>query len=62
MAAPPPDGGSSFREQVAAFERNLIRHALADSHGNYSETARRLHLNRASLYDKMKKYRMTCGA
>jgi DNA-binding NtrC family response regulator len=54
-----PGSAPSFREQVEAFERNLIRHALAASHGNQSETARRLHLNRASLYDKLKKYGMT---
>ncbi|MDB4959330.1 MAG: two component, sigma54 specific, transcriptional regulator, Fis family [Myxococcales bacterium] len=48
--------GPSFREQVEAFERGLINHALAASGGNQSETARRLHLNRASLYDKLKKY------
>jgi DNA-binding NtrC family response regulator len=54
-----PGTAPSFREQVEAFERNLLRHALASSHGNQSETARRLHLNRASLYDKLKKYGMT---
>jgi DNA-binding NtrC family response regulator len=54
-----PGSAPSFREQVEVFERNLIRHALAASHGNQSETARRLHLNRASLYDKLKKYGMT---
>ena len=54
-----PGAAPSFREQVEAFERNLLRHALASSHGNQSETARRLHLNRASLYDKLKKYGMT---
>jgi len=48
--------GPSFRQQVEAFERNLIRTALAAAGGNQSETARRLQLNRASLYDKLKKY------
>jgi two-component system response regulator AtoC len=52
-------GGPSFREQVEAFERNLIRHAMTSSNGNQSEAARRLRLNRASLYDKLKKYGMT---
>jgi len=51
--------GPSFREQVEAFERNLLRNALAASGGNQSETARRLQLNRASLYDKLKKYGMS---
>jgi DNA-binding NtrC family response regulator len=54
--AAPPTGGPSFREQVEAFERNLIRHAMTASGGNQSETARRLQLNRATLYDKLKKY------
>ncbi|HWU85931.1 MAG TPA: sigma-54 dependent transcriptional regulator [Kofleriaceae bacterium] len=50
--------GLSFREQVEAFERNLIRQAMTASSGNQSETARRLQLNRATLYDKLKKYGM----
>jgi two-component system response regulator AtoC len=52
-------GGPSFREQVEAFERNLIRQAIHASGGNQSETARRLQLNRATLYDKLKKYNLT---
>jgi len=51
--------GPSFREQVESFERNLLRNALAASGGNQSETSRRLQLNRASLYDKLKKYGMS---
>jgi two-component system response regulator AtoC len=50
--------GPSFREQVEAFERNLIRQAIHASGGNQSETARRLQLNRATLYDKLKKYNL----
>jgi len=52
-------GGPSFREQVEAFERNLIRHAMQASGGNQSETARRLRINRATLYDRLRKYGMT---
>jgi DNA-binding NtrC family response regulator len=48
--------GPSFREQVEAFERNLLVQALRLSAGNQSEVARRLQLNRATLYDKLKKY------
>ena len=51
-----PTAGPSFREQVEAFERNLIAHAVQASGGNQSETARRLQINRATLYDKLKKY------
>jgi two-component system response regulator AtoC len=48
--------GPSFREQVEAFERNLIAQTIRTSAGNQSETARRLQINRATLYDKLKKY------
>jgi two-component system response regulator AtoC len=51
--------GPSLREQVEAFERNVIRSALTSSNGNQSATARKLQLNRASLYEKLKKYGMT---
>jgi two-component system response regulator AtoC len=49
-------GGPSFREQVEAFERNLIKQSMNASGGNQSETARRLQMNRATLYDRLKKY------
>jgi len=68
-AAPPTDapadapdaasftaGGPSFREQVESFERNLLKHAMDATGGNQSEAARRLQLNRATLYDKLKKH------
>jgi DNA-binding NtrC family response regulator len=48
--------GPTFREQVEAFERNLLSNALTAAAGNQSEAARKLGLTRASLYDKMKKY------
>jgi DNA-binding NtrC family response regulator len=48
--------GPTFREQVEAFERNLLTNALTAAAGNQSEAARKLGLTRASLYDKMKKY------
>jgi DNA-binding NtrC family response regulator len=54
-----PNAGPSFREQVEAFERNLISHTMRTSGGNQSETARRLQINRATLYDKLKKYGLT---
>jgi two-component system, NtrC family, response regulator AtoC len=54
-----PSAGPSFREQVDAFERNLITQTMRTSGGNQSETARRLQLNRATLYDKLKKYGLT---
>jgi two-component system, NtrC family, response regulator AtoC len=53
------DVGASFREQVEAFERNLLERAIRNSNGNQSETSRRLQLSRTTLYDKLKKYGMT---
>jgi DNA-binding NtrC family response regulator len=52
----PQAGGPSFREQMEAFERNLLVGALTASQNNQSEAARRLGLNRATLYDRLKKY------
>ncbi|HEU4409963.1 MAG TPA: sigma-54 dependent transcriptional regulator [Polyangiaceae bacterium] len=71
-SAPSPDSdaeeargaldGPSLREQVEAFERNLIARALGASHGNQSEAARRLGTSRATLIDKIKKYKLGQGA
>jgi DNA-binding NtrC family response regulator len=52
----PKGDGPSFREQIEAFERNLLVSALAATQNNQSEMARRLGLNRATLYDRLKKY------
>jgi two-component system response regulator AtoC len=51
-----PPEGPSFREQLEAFERNLLFNSLTATQYNQSETARRLGLNRATLYDRLKKY------
>jgi len=50
--------GPSFREQMEAFERNLLTNALSACANNQSEAARRLGLNRATLYDRLKKYKL----
>jgi two-component system response regulator AtoC len=50
--------GPSLREQVEAFERNLIARALAKAGGNQSEAARQLQTSRVTLIDKLKKYRL----
>jgi len=54
--------GPSLREQVEAFERNLIARALGPSQGNQSEAARRLGTSRATLIDKIKKYKLGQGS
>jgi two-component system response regulator AtoC len=51
-------GGPSYREQMEAFERNLLTGALAASGANQSEAARRLGMTRATLYDRLKKYQL----
>ena len=56
-----PDDGPSLREQVEAFERNLIARALQAAGGNQSEAARRLQTSRVTLIDKLKKYGLADG-
>jgi two-component system, NtrC family, response regulator AtoC len=51
-----PELGPSLREQVEAFERNLVARALEGSGGNQSEAARRLGTSRPTLVDKLRKY------
>jgi two-component system response regulator AtoC len=46
----------SYREQMEAFERNLLSSALAAANGNQSEASRRLGLSRATLYDRLQRY------
>jgi two-component system response regulator AtoC len=50
--------GPTYREQMEAFERNLLTGALAATANNQSEAARRLGMNRATLYDRLKKYKL----
>jgi two-component system, NtrC family, response regulator AtoC len=51
-----PELGPSLREQVEAFERNLVMRALDGAGGNQSEAARRLGTSRPTLVDKLRKY------
>jgi two-component system response regulator AtoC len=46
----------SFREQMGAFERELLQRTLAETGGNQSEAARRLRLSRVTLIDKLKRH------
>jgi two-component system response regulator AtoC len=49
----------SFREQVRAFEDELLQRTLAECGGNQSEAARRLRLSRVTLLDKLKRHGLT---
>jgi DNA-binding NtrC family response regulator len=46
----------SFHEAVASWERHLIEQALKASHGNKSDAARRLGINRRLLYEKLTQF------
>jgi two-component system response regulator AtoC len=48
--------GPSYREQMEAFERNLLSATLNGAGGNQSEAARRLGLSRATLYDRLQRH------
>jgi hypothetical protein len=45
-----------LREQVAAFEADLVARALAATNQNQSEAARGLGVSRMTLIEKMKRY------
>lgn len=47
----------TFKQQVEAFEQDLIENALRDFFGNISDAAFYLGMNRTTLVEKMKKYR-----
>jgi DNA-binding NtrC family response regulator len=49
-------GGGPLREQVAAFEAEAIRRALAETGGNQSAAARLLAVSRMTLLEKMKRH------
>ena len=57
--APAGERRPSYREQMDAFERNLLRGALVASGGNRSEAARRLRLNRVTFYDRLRRHGLT---
>ena len=53
-----PAVSGSFVEQVAAFEQDLIRQALANSDGVQRRAAARLKMTERHLRYKLQKYRM----
>jgi two-component system, NtrC family, C4-dicarboxylate transport response regulator DctD len=64
LAAIPPalalalPSGSALSEQVDAFERSLIAHALSQTEHNVALAAEHLQLPKKTLYDKIKKYQL----
>jgi two-component system nitrogen regulation response regulator NtrX len=60
-ATPGDDDGAAegdLRRAVEAAEKKAIREAIEASGGNMSEAARRLGIDRANLYRKLKRYQM----
>ena len=55
------EGGPSLKEQVEAFERNLIARSLAATGHNHSAAARRLGASRVTLIDKIRRYGLGAG-
>ena len=68
-SCPPKFNSQRFREQIERgalprtgvqslddVERNTIVQALAECHGNKKKAAERLGIQRATLYNKMKRY------
>jgi two-component system, NtrC family, response regulator AtoC len=51
-----PANGESFKDQVAALERQLIKEALARADGNRTKAADELGIYRRLLYAKIKEY------
>ena len=51
-----PANGVFLKEQLAEFERKIIRHALTQTGGNITRTADLLNLQRTTLVQKLKKF------
>jgi two-component system response regulator HydG len=49
---------AGLKERVEAYERGLIVAALQAADQNRSEAARQLDISRATLHEKLKKYRI----
>jgi len=49
----------SLPKQLELIEKNLLREALANAHGNVALAADRLGIAKTTLYDKLKRYELT---
>jgi DNA-binding NtrC family response regulator len=52
----PAAGGRTGVQSLDDVERNTILQALAECHGNKKKAAERLGIQRATLYNKLKRY------
>jgi two-component system, NtrC family, C4-dicarboxylate transport response regulator DctD len=57
--APPDDAAQTLPRQLEAFERNVLRAALARADGNVALAAERLGVAKTTLYDKLKRLHVT---
>ena len=53
------DDGLSLNETIGHFEKDLLRKALAKSGGIKSRAAKLLNLNRTTLVEKLKRYKIS---
>ena len=51
-------GNDSIRQSTKSFEANLIKHALEETKGNITRAAARLHVDRATLSKKIKRFKL----
>jgi two-component system C4-dicarboxylate transport response regulator DctD len=51
-------GTQSLKERVERFERMVIQEALKQSHGSVVQAAEALQISKATLYEKLKRYRL----
>lgn len=54
-----PGPRPTFTEAVEAFERNLLQQALERNAGNITQTSADLGMAKTTVFDKVKKYRLT---
>jgi len=56
------DSGGSLRTMIANFERTILEDALARTGGNVPEVLRALSIPRKTLYDKLRRHKLTPGS
>ncbi len=56
-----PEDGIDLKEHLGSVEASLIRQALDDADGVVAQAAKRLHLQRTTLAEKLRKYGLRTG-